>query len=478
MNTLTAAVAALVTMVTVTAQPADAVPTPAPGIAWQPCPTDTTADCATLTVPIDWAHPDGATATIALARRTATDSAHRIGSLLLVPGGPGGSGVDFVLAGTGISAALRSRFDVVSYDPRGSHRSDPVLCDSTVVSERPTADPTRAAGFDALTVYNRRLEANCRTITGPLYDHVDSLSVTHDIDAIRQGLAEPRLSLLAVSYGTLQAAQYAARYGDHIRALVLDSTIDHMRSARTLLTVSTASVEDLFNQFIQWCNTSTRCALHGQDVATVFDGLYARAQAGTLPDPRNPTNHLSSLDLLSSTQEFFGTPDWAGLADFLSTADHPAARAPSLTTSNLVPYYAPAAFCSDYPADIHAAQQLAELHQALELAAPHMHVSALAWHMITSCLGRDGMVPNPPRVQRIHGTPPILMANSLHDPATSYLGALDVAWHIDNATVLTYLGSGHIAYQHSTCARSLVDTYLISLRTPPPGTSCPAETIP
>ena len=89
---------------------------PAAGVHWTPC--GDRLECATVPVPLDWSRPHGPAISLAVMRHLATDPAHRIGSLLLNPGGPGDSGVDEVASrGAFFDALTGGRFDVVSWDP-------------------------------------------------------------------------------------------------------------------------------------------------------------------------------------------------------------------------------------------------------------------------------------------------------------------------------------------------------------------------
>src|SRR3569833_4599216 len=89
-------------------------------IRWAPCAEDSSAECGTLALPADWANPRGPRCDLSLARRRAADPAARIGTVIDMPGGPGDSGVDSVLADrSAFIRRTRRRFDVVSYDPRG-----------------------------------------------------------------------------------------------------------------------------------------------------------------------------------------------------------------------------------------------------------------------------------------------------------------------------------------------------------------------
>jgi hypothetical protein len=98
-----------------------------PAVSWSDCQDG--FQCATVAAPLDYDHPRGTQIALSLLRLPATDPAHRIGSLLVNPGGPGGPGVDFVReAGAYFPAEVRARFDIVGFDPRGIYRSTPLLC--------------------------------------------------------------------------------------------------------------------------------------------------------------------------------------------------------------------------------------------------------------------------------------------------------------------------------------------------------------
>ncbi|MEJ8672366.1 hypothetical protein WKI71_40600 [Streptomyces sp. MS1.AVA.1] len=112
-------------------------------IGWKPCPEDATAECGTLRLPVDWARPSGETFDLAVARRKATDPARRVGVLLVNPGGPGASGVDFAVdeAKSHFSPGIQERFDIVGFDPRGVGRSHPVMCSTELLRRQPSVYP-------------------------------------------------------------------------------------------------------------------------------------------------------------------------------------------------------------------------------------------------------------------------------------------------------------------------------------------------
>ncbi|MFI5936598.1 alpha/beta hydrolase [Actinoplanes sp. NPDC051494] len=454
-----------------------AVPGPAsagPSLSWKPCKEDRTAQCATLKVPVDWANPYGPAASVALARRPATDPGSRIGTLVVNPGGPGGSGVDFALDGTYFfSAALRRRFDIVGFDPRGVSRSTPVVCSATLLAAGPPPLISAARGYAANVSYNRRLAADCARRTGPVYGHLDTLSVVQDMDAIRAALGERTISFYGASYGTLLGEQYAERFPERVRALVLDSVMDHSVSTRSFLDAETAASQDSFDEFVAWCDRSTECALHGRDVRAIWTSLLARARRGTLRDPFEPGYRPRTLDLLGVAFSSFYDPQWHALALYIKEAASAAKgrRAGAPVTEIQNPF--PAIFCDDWAVPLSWTSLRLRLG-ALARAHPQMTVSPLGLTSVVSCLGTPVVPDNRQRRLSPARTGPVLLINSRHDPATPHVWARAVARQLGPAaSLVTYEGWGHTVYGRSKCVNGVVDTYLLTVRPPAAGTSCP-----
>ncbi|MFC5817600.1 alpha/beta fold hydrolase [Nonomuraea harbinensis] len=450
------------------------------GIAWTPCPEAPEVECGTLAVPVDWDDPGGPTLDLALARRKATGPGARIGSLVINPGGPGGSGVDAVITNRiAFTAKLTSRFDVVSYDPRGVRRSHPVRCSLELALRAP--DPLTVgnrAGFEALLAHNERYRQDCRARTGPLFDHVDTGSVVRDLDALRAALGDRKLTAYGLSYGTLITQLYAERYPHRVRALALDSTMDHSLRTRAFLDTESRAAQDSFDEFVSWCGRTESCALHGRDVRAVWAELLERAGRGELTFPGEPGVPLSRTTLIRQAFGAFYGPDYSGLARFLVALETggPAERLlAAATPQEETVSDASRVFCLDYllPVRDHR-EYAAHLRRSAEIA-PDMLVSPLAYGMLAACAGTRAPIPNPQHRLRVDGTPPLLLANALHDPATAYAWATAAARQIGReARLLTYEGWGHGVYGMGDCATAVFDRYLVDLEIPAEGARCPA----
>jgi pimeloyl-ACP methyl ester carboxylesterase len=450
-----------------------------PGITWTPCAQNISVECGTVPVPVDWAAPGGARIDLALVRRPATDPAARIGTLVDVPGGPGDSGVDPVLSGNSpFIRDLNQRFDIVGYDARGIGRSHPVVCSDTVLAQEPPPVPTGQAAFSARVAYNRRLRADCRARTGPVFDHLDTLSGVHDLEAIRIALGESTLTVRGRSYGTLLGEQYAERYPRRVRAMVLDSVEDHSVGTAANLGSQAVAVQDSFDQFVTWCLGDSSCVLYGRDVHALWARLLARAGRGELRHPDDPDAELTPFWLGDLAEQGFRGPYWPELAQVLDALDaSPPATAPALRQLPTNPYPALGIYCADYDLPVRDYRQYAADLRRSRALAPDMRYSTFAVYATAACLGRPVPVNNPQHRLRVGNLAiPVLLVNARHDPATGYTGARNVARQLGGeAVLLTYEGWGHIVYGRSACVDSLVDAYLIEQSLPPRGTSCPAE---
>ncbi|MEV4317157.1 alpha/beta hydrolase [Actinocrispum sp. NPDC049592] len=447
----------------------------ATGIGWQECGTEFKGQCASIPVPIDWADPGGAKFDLAIGRLPALDPAHRIGVLVVHPGGPGSSGLERYITGRGIpdDSPLRQRFDIVSLDPRGVGKSHPVMCSKEIVYQTPLTFPASEAEYQALKDFNARLAKDCRAHTGPLFDHVDTTSAARDVDAVRAALGERRISFFAISYGTQVGQQYAELFPNRIRAMAIDSNMDHsITSAFEYMRTTTEDLEGSFLTFAGWCDRTPACGLHGQDVVALWDDLHARAEKGTLTDPSTG----QPVGAESLRQEMFGDmyapEDWFALADRLNALKGAGltATAAEETTDNSYP----AIWCSDWSWQVDGFAELDRYRRTLARIYPHTRISPF-WSDVTSCLGWPFPASNPQHRLDVHGAPTILVVKGKYDVATPRDWNFAVSQQIRNSVLLQYDGVGHGQFRNSKCAKGKIESYLIDRGLPAPGTHCAPE---
>jgi pimeloyl-ACP methyl ester carboxylesterase len=448
---------------------------PASTIDWSPCEEDSTAECGTVTVPIDWDRPRGSTIDVAAVRRKATDPRERLGSLVLNPGGPGGSGVDAVLsASEAFPEEMLSRYDLVGFDPRGVGRSHPVVCSQELTEAVLSPVVSSEKEFDRAVRSSRRLGKDCRRRTGPLFDHVDTVSVVHDVDAVRTALGEQKIAFYGYSYGTQVGLQYAELHGDRLSAMVVDSTVDHSLRNPQFLKTTSAAGEDSFDEFAAWCDRNTACVLHDRGIRPVWRSLKQKAARGTLSAPYDPGVAFGTFELTTMVRSLLTGPYWSGLAKIMAAMDSGSAVDVSgdfttWTVSEL------AVSCQDWDFSVRDYSDYAEYVERVQRVAKDLGPSPDSLKQMVWCAGWPSKISNPQHRLDVTESPKVLVVNALHDPATSYAWARNVARQLgDRAALVTYEGWGHGNYGDSSCTMDAIVTYLTHDTTSTGDISCPA----
>ncbi|MFC4068096.1 alpha/beta hydrolase [Actinoplanes subglobosus] len=469
---------------------------------WKPCPEvprelvgraakGMTYECATVPVPKDWAAPvAGETYGIDMIRIRSDQQRDRIGSLLLNPGGPGGSGIDVAVylsygqALGGLPTAVTDRFDIVGFDPRGVGESDPVKCIDAKDQDASFAadpDPVSQAAFDEVAALNKKIADGCATEYGPSLRTYSTEQAARDLDALRAAVGDEKLTYLGFSYGTLLGATYAQLFPKNVRALVLDGAVDPTEDYVSGSEQQAKGFERAFTNFTTWCaKNAGKCAIAPDARGAVTDAL-AKAEASPVrgSDGRDATPGWIFLSVISSLYTESGWTSLADAIDGLSAgdaegvfelADQYAEREPDGTYSNLFDANL-AVNCADTDkaptaADVRRLQ--GEWRTKYPLFGP-----ALAIGMLPCTYWGGQRDPYP--VGRAEGAPPIVVVGTTGDPATPYENTADLANMLGVGHVLTWEGEGHTAYPSTACIRNAVDAYLIDLKVPQEGLRCPPK---
>jgi pimeloyl-ACP methyl ester carboxylesterase len=459
---------------TTTTQP----PLPVTPIAWSSCNGD--LQCGTLTVPLDYDHPQGATIGIAVERHLADEPANRIGSLVINPGGPGVSGIDdFVNELDSLTPQLLDDFDVVTFDPRGVERSDPVTCGETPgATPGPATDPVpqSRAAQKATFADMRQFAAACEKASGSVLPYVGTVDVARDLDRLRQALGDAGLTYMGQSYGTLLGATYAQLFPTHIRAMVLDSAIDPALSFSQMTLGQADGFEGVLNSFFAWCASMATCTWRPSgDPTTALLALLASSRTAPAPAGGGRTAGPGELyDALLGG--LYSETDWPTLGRALA-ADAGGNGAPVVAMSDGYSRdgstngadAGEAVDCLDHP----ASKVLAAYGQLADVFAQSAPVFGplLAWGE-AACAVWPVAPTRVPAPATAPGSPAVLVIGTTHDPATPYAWAVSLAGELSHGALLTVEGSDHVSYFYSACVRDDVQTYLVTLATPPAGATC------
>lgn len=453
---------------------------------WSSCDA---GECATAQVPLDYADPSGDSIDIALARSKASGD-DTLGSLLLNPGGPGASGIDFLDQAKGmVSEDVQKKYDLVSFDPRGVQRSTPVTCvDDAQLDELLAFDPdysTDAGIQHVIDVYGDLGQA-CLENTGPVLGHVDTVSAARDLDILRSALGDDELHYLGFSYGTELGATYAALFPTTVGRMVLDGALPPTLSSFDASKGQAAGFEGALRAYVADCQAGSDCPLTG----SVEDGLHQVRRlldrARVNPLPTNTDRELtSSLAFYGIALPLYSQQSWTYLTQgldaairkgdgsvLLQLADIYSDREADGTYSTNGTVAFNAINCVDTPRDPEPDFDVMRDEAAqIEEVAPT--VGSFFGYGDTIC----AKWPVPAAAElpdyTAAGAPPIVVVGTTNDPATPYQWAEQLADLLDSAVLLTYEGEGHTAYGSSNdCIADAVDTYLLGGDAPAAGTRC------
>ncbi|MFD8544816.1 alpha/beta hydrolase [Streptomyces sp. NPDC059649] len=484
-------------------------------------------ECARLTVPRDYGHPERTALQVQLVRLPATGPGKRLGSLVLNPGGPGASGVNYLIGSGSAFARPGQRYDLVSFDPRGTGRTEPVSCGSRL------APPPGNAADDSLAAKEKRINEACGRYSGGLLPWVGTTEVARDMDVLRAAVHDDKLNYLGFSYGTKLGAVYAHEFPDKVGRMVLDGVEDPTKNTWQTALAQARGFQRALDDFAADCIRAADCPL-GPDDGRAQDQLLRWYQELTDTPLTVRGRTVDETTYVYALREaLYSRNDWPALrqalaqlrrgdgAGILRLSDIGGSRAPKSSraadagqnadgnpaadsskathhgkarggTAVAVPPRAGipprrtgqddelppqdqlalrAISCRDTSerygaADYPRAER--ELTRASPLFGPDIAPTLLdcyAWPVAGDDSSRDVAAPD---------APPMLLVATTNDPATPYQGALNMARALDNSSVvLTFRGEGHAAYATGdACVQAHVDRFLMDGALPRRGTSC------
>jgi len=496
------------------------------GINWQPCEgvADSQFQCANVYVPLNHQqHTDSFSAygsgedvvRIALARLPASSGEDKKGTLFLNPGGPGGSGVDFLL-NTGpylFTEAVRRNYDLVGFDPRGIGRSDELTCFEDIGEFTPFDNspvfPVTPKEVNKQEKLDQYLSDLCHLRAGELINHMSTADVARDMDLLRQAVGDEKLHFAGYSYGSYLGVTYANLFPENVGAMVLDGVLDPIAWSTGrgwesyFLPFSTRlrsaeGAQDSLQEFFRTCDEGgiEVCALaHNaksrftsvveriRDEPIIFitdDGSeliidYATFVSYTLIALYMPASwpDLASVvaaieeDLASSeiSKRYYDLHRSLGFEDAQDTTPVP---------QPFVGWAGVSCSDSDNPYLYENWTWAAELSDAV-----YTYFGSIWTWSSSICHSWPGTKES--RYAggfKIKTENPVLVVNTLFDPATPYHGAKKVERLLRNSSLLTVNGWGHTSLFISECANNIVADYLLSGVLPEKGANCDPDVTP
>ncbi|KAF5009857.1 hypothetical protein FDECE_3952 [Fusarium decemcellulare] len=468
-------------------------------------PVPDSVDCGRLTVPLDHYNPSYGNIELGMMRLKAKNPDCKQ-NLFYNSSGPGMPSSILVgkqalweagkLEGTrppGFSADLRASFNIIGLDLRGEGLSSPISCDKDIFNDVVSNIALDDAGFDKLVKHNKALGESCSRMTGPLFSKMGTDQRIRDIELVRQASGSPVLNWVGWSGGSQIGVEYAELYPDKVGRLAIDGINTRDLSAATSIISEAVSFDGELDYFFNWCNSTAECALHGRDVASIFDELADAAEEKGLSAPtcvgdKTCGSDVRIEDLLQQVMAFLEgghsmpTPhSYYTLAEALAEAHSTGnatmfARKVAQSNTGIQEIFFPHinVLCSDYTRDhLRSAADLRSIFTPARVLAPRSRGINVMQHGRTFCLGwpfNTTDVPhrlNPESMKRL---PPVLIVNGLHDSATATNWAAEMRDDVPTGINVWRSTGGHTSYKHMGDTSKAMDAFLINGTLPWDGT--------
>jgi len=447
--------------------------------------------CTHLTVPLDYAKPDGDTIKLGVLRRPAKSRSDRIGSLVINPGGPGAAGLSTAAQLADANDTLADRFDFVGFDPRGVGSSEPTvecLTDKEMDQEREEDAEldVSAAGVQKQETEAKDFGQECAANTehgDEMLANVGTRDVAKDLDILRSALGDEKLTYLGYSYGTRIGSTYAESFPKNVRALVLDGALDPSQSPVEEVVAQGAGFQKAFNDFVAWCVKQDDCALGKDANAGLQQFLGLVRPLGKTPVQVSDGRKLSYEDATTGVvQALYSEQLWEHLntglnelkqnkgdtlmqlADIYNERDEDGKYS---TTQDVFQ----AVRCVDDPrvTDPNVALEVSRQYKA---AAPFLDDGNPPVGVLDACAYWPVPNTSEPHVPSVPGLPKVLVVSTTGDPATPYEAGVALAKGLGGG-LLTYEATQHTAFlQENKCVDDAGVAYLVDLKLPAEGTRC------
>lgn len=434
--------------------------------------------CTDVTVPVNYANPGGERIQLSLVKYPATNLKKRLGSLLVNPGGPGASGVEYGYAAEYIvSKEILSSYDLIGFDPRGVGGSSAERCLTNSETDRlveANGPPVDGLSIEKLEESSKLLATRCAEKLGERLKFLGSVDVVRDMELMRQVLGDAKLNFLGKSYGTYLGLVYASMYPKNVGRFVLDGVIDPKLSANELNKAQAVGFEIALDAFLKDCITRASCFYQGTldqaraEITRIQEQIGNKALTGK--DGRAATASIFILAMVASLYD--SETGWPALNKALKDVyrgkgqrlyslvnDYVVRNKKGryLSNENEIAYVVN---CLDRIDDA-SPERLALDAQKFASFAPHFG-PYIAWSTLP-CHYWPYEPIRPPVELNGKGAPNFIVIGTTRDPATPYAWAIDVTSKFASAFLITADGDGHTGHgRGSACVDNAVDTFMLS----------------
>jgi pimeloyl-ACP methyl ester carboxylesterase len=446
-------------------------------INWQSCNQD--FQCATLAVPIDYSQISTGTFEIALLKYEARTS-KKLGSLIVNPGGPGGSGVDYAYAAEYIfSPAILDRYDIVGFDPRGVSRSAPIRClnDKELdANNNSDSKPDNEKEFQQILVDTKKYVEICKNKNKHLSSY-STANVARDMDILREALGDKQLNYMGKSYGTYLGTLYAQFFPEKVGRVVLDGAVDPTISNFQQTLTQAVGFDQAFSSFAKDCTRKKICSLPNGEEAAIAEMQKLFAQ-----EAKKPLSTKTSNRKLSETMMVLGTASamydsltgWPklrraiteaqkGYGDiFLKLADEYTDRQNDGSYPNNKFDSGAVIDCLDFN-EPRTLEQLRSDAKVFAVKAP-LFGPYLAYGGVTcKFFNQDSEV----KIETMTTANPVIIIGTTGDPATPYEWAQGLSKLLTNSRLISLTGESHTGQgQGYVCIDDQIDDFFISRAEP------------
>jgi len=435
-----------------------------------------------LTVPVDYADPQGDTIDLYLVRHKASNDS--VGPMLANRGGPGAEGASLALNASGyFRSDITDNFDIIGWDPRGTGQSEGAVdCVGDDEFDRFYANfditPDTPAEREAVVDIAEEFAQACIDRV-PALQHIGTNNSARDMDAIRQALGVDQISYFGFSYGSELGGVWTTLFPTTVRAAVFDGALDPNAGPVDIALQQGAGFEAALDTFLAQCSADSSCAFNnGGDAEGAFDRLMESLDESPLPsvEGRPPIDRGVAVIALASAMysdrywpaferalEDAASGDGAGL---LQLRDSYYERRPDGTYSNLIEAFQ-AINCADGAERPTVEESDAEVEAILDVAPRIFPYTTGSYSCTFFPEALD------PRIEVTGaGAGPIVVVGTTGDAATPLESSRAMADALEDGRLVVVEANRHTGYASDECVQGIVHEYLLQLVAPEDGTIC------